>query len=99
MQLLCRLHPAGQRDEYRRQNECLNVEEARYAVGIDVKQGDISATHLALASVRVMGPAMCIGEAAGKAAAIAARDGIELRDVDIRTLQDALRQEGVYFRD
>lgn len=67
--------------------------------GVIAAGRDISATHLALASVRVMGPAMCIGEAAGKAAAIAARDGIELRDVDIRTLQDALRQEGVYFRD
>ncbi|MBQ3821288.1 MAG: FAD-dependent oxidoreductase, partial [Bacteroidales bacterium] len=31
---------------------------------------NISATHLALASVRVMGPAMCLGEAAGKAAAL-----------------------------
>ncbi len=67
--------------------------------GVIAAGRDISATHLALASVRVMGPAMCIGEAAGKAAAIAARDGIELRDVDIRGLQDALRQEGVYFRD
>ena len=67
--------------------------------GVIAAGRDISATHLALASVRVMGPAMCIGEAAGKASAIAARDGIELRDVDIRTLQDALRQEGVYFRD
>lgn len=66
--------------------------------GVIAAGRDISATHLALASVRVMGPAMCIGEAAGKAAAIAARDGIELRDVDIRGLQDALRQEGVYFR-
>lgn len=67
--------------------------------GVIAAGRDISATHLALASVRVMGPAMCIGEAAGKAAAIAARDGIELRDMDIRCLQDALRQEGVYFRD
>ncbi len=59
----------------------------------------ISATHLALASVRVMGPAMCIGEAAGKAAALAVRDNVELRDVNVAELQAALREEGVWFRD
>lgn len=59
----------------------------------------ISATHLALASVRVMGPAMCLGEAAGKAAALAVQQGTELRNLDVPTLQKALRKEGVYFRD
>ena len=60
---------------------------------------NISATHLALASVRVMGPAMCLGEAAGKAAALAAKAGCELRKLDVHTLQAALKEEGVYFRD
>lgn len=60
---------------------------------------DISATHLALASVRVMGLAMCLGEAAGKAAALAVRDKKELRDLDVKELQSALRKEGVWFRD
>lgn len=59
----------------------------------------ISATHLALASVRVMGPAMCLGEAAGKAAALAVAAGVEPRALDVKHLQDALRAEGVYFRD
>lgn len=59
---------------------------------------NISATHLALASVRVMGPAMCLGEAAGKAAALCVKDGVEPRAVNVRELQDALRREGVYFR-
>ncbi len=59
----------------------------------------ISATHLALASVRVMGPAMCLGEAAGKAAALSVREGVEPRALDVKQLQDALRAEGVYFRD
>lgn len=59
----------------------------------------ISATHLALASVRVMGPAMCIGEAAGKAAALAVKSGKELRDIDVKELQKELREEGVWFRD
>lgn len=60
---------------------------------------NISATHLALASVRVMGPAMCLGEAAGKAAALAVKQGAELRNLDVASLQKALKEEGVYFRD
>ena len=59
---------------------------------------NISATHLALASVRVMGPAMCLGEAAGKAAALSVREGVEPRNLDIRLLQDELKAEGVWFR-
>lgn len=60
---------------------------------------NISATHLALASVRVMGPAMCLGEAAGKAAALSVQAGVEPRALDVSALQAALRSEGVYFRD
>lgn len=66
--------------------------------GLIMAGRDISATHLALASVRVMGPAMCIGEAAGKAAALCAAKGCTPRDLDVKTLQEALRKEGVYFR-
>ena len=46
-----------------------------------------------------MGPAMCLGEAAGKAAALCAQSGVEPRNLDIRKLQDALKAEGVYLRD
>ncbi|MCQ2135391.1 MAG: FAD-dependent oxidoreductase [Bacteroidales bacterium] len=67
--------------------------------GLIMAGRDVSATHLALASVRVMGPAMCIGEAAGKAAALCSAAGCEPRDLDVKTLQAALREEGVYFRD
>lgn len=67
--------------------------------GVIAAGRDISATHLALASVRVMGLAMCLGEAAGKAAALAVRDKKELRDLDVKELQSALRKEGVWFRD
>lgn len=59
---------------------------------------DISATHLALASVRVMGPAMCLGEAAGKAAALCARGGVQPRELDVPKLRKALLDEGVYLR-
>ena len=67
--------------------------------GVIAAGRDISATHLALASVRVMGPAMCIGEAAGKAAALSVREKVSLRDLDVRLLQKELREEGVYFRE
>ena len=67
--------------------------------GVIAAGRDISATHLALASVRVMGPAMCLGEAAGKAAALAVKCNKELRDIDVSELQSALREEGVWFRD
>ena len=40
-----------------------------------------------------------MGEAAGKAAAIAANDGVAVQKVDIAKLQSMLREEGVYFRD
>lgn len=59
---------------------------------------NISATHLALASVRVMGPAMCLGEAAGKAAALCVKEGVQPRALSVQKLQKALREEGVYFR-
>ena len=45
-----------------------------------------------------MGPAMCLGEAAGKAAALCVREGVEPRKLDVARLQQALREEGVYFR-
>jgi len=67
--------------------------------GLLVAGRDISATHLALASVRVMGPAMCIGEAAGKAAAMSALSGVAPRNLSVPDLQLSLRKEGVYFRD
>lgn len=59
---------------------------------------NISATHLALASVRVMGPAMCLGEAAGKAAQLCVRTGTQPRTLDVGKLQQELKAEGVYFR-
>ncbi len=59
----------------------------------------VSMTHLALASARVMGPAMAMGEAAGKAAALSLKEGVQPRDVNVKELQEALREEGVYFRD
>jgi len=67
--------------------------------GLIVAGRNVSMTHLALASARVMAPAMALGEAAGKAAALSVKENVELRDLDVRKLQESLKAEGVYFRE
>lgn len=57
----------------------------------------ISATHEALASARVIAPSMAQGEAAGVAAAAAARAGGAVRNVDVTHLQRVLRDRGAWF--
>ena len=54
----------------------------------------VSVDHLALGSLRVMAQCGVMGEAAGLAAATAARKGTEPRDIDVAALQAALRAEG-----
>jgi hypothetical protein len=54
----------------------------------------LSADHDALASTRVMGPSLALGEAAGTAAALAARDRRPVADVDVPELQRCLEDQG-----
>jgi hypothetical protein len=54
----------------------------------------VSATHDGQASVRVMGPGMAMGEAAGTAAALSLRTEISPRALRAETLQSALLQNG-----
>jgi hypothetical protein len=54
----------------------------------------ISATHEAISSARGQSVCMATGQAAGTAAALAARTGIAPRRLDLTTLQDALRRHG-----
>lgn len=57
----------------------------------------ISATHEAQASIRIL-PIVCtLGEAAGTAAAIAARDSRPVKEVDIALLQDTLTQANAFI--
>lgn len=58
----------------------------------------IPSTHEALASVRVMAPCMAMGEAAGRAAKIAVRDGIPPSDIDVKKLRNELILTGAYLR-
>lgn len=53
----------------------------------------ISATHHALGALRVMGPCMAMGQAAGTAAALAVKDGVLVRRVGIDTLRGVLREQ------
>lgn len=56
---------------------------------------NISGTHMAHANYRVMPICANMGQAAGIAAALAAKDGILPRDVNVKRIQEILRQNGV----
>lgn len=54
----------------------------------------ISATHEALGAVRVFGCVMPVGQAAGTAAALCARQGCAARELNTDQLRDLLQQQG-----
>ncbi len=54
----------------------------------------ISATHEALASARITATAMALGQAAGMAAAICAKENCTVQDMDVKKLQKLLWQNG-----
>jgi hypothetical protein len=58
----------------------------------------ISATHVGASSGKSMGNCMATGHAAGLAAAMSARAGCTPRELDVRSLQQALAQDGVDLR-
>lgn len=58
----------------------------------------ISATHEAMSAIRVMASCMAMGEAAGRAARIAVRDGISPADIDVKKLQTELSSSEAYLR-
>jgi hypothetical protein len=56
-----------------------------------------SSTHEALASARMIPACMAMGEAAGTAAALSARDNVSPRDLDREKLRRKLREQGAMF--
>lgn len=54
----------------------------------------ISATHLAMSSIRVIGTCFALGEAAGTAAGLALKNDVALRDVDVNELRKTLTANG-----
>ncbi|MCF6471500.1 FAD-dependent oxidoreductase [Nonomuraea sp. MG754425] len=65
--------------------------------GVLVAGRCVSATHEALAAVRVMPPSFAMGEAAGLGAAMAAGAGVAPRRVDVVELQRRLLAQGAYL--
>ncbi len=56
----------------------------------------IGATHEAQASIRIMPICICLGEAAGTAAALAKKAGVAVADVDTDALRRRLREKGAF---
>lgn len=57
----------------------------------------ISTTHEAMSAIRVMAPCMAMGEAAGRAAKQAVREGIKVSEVDVQKLRAELEASGAYL--
>lgn len=57
----------------------------------------ISASHEAMASTRVMSTCMAMGEAAGKAAAMAVAASVDVADVNVAELRASLLADGAYL--
>ena len=51
-----------------------------------------------MASTRVMSTCMALGEAAGRAARIALRDGVKPSQADVAKLRCELKRTGAYLR-
>jgi hypothetical protein len=58
----------------------------------------ISTTHEAMSAIRVMAPCMAMGEAAGRAAKMAIRQGVQPADINVKELQQELLEKGAYLR-
>ncbi len=57
----------------------------------------ISSDHGAQASYRIMPTVTCIGQAAGVAAAMAAKAGCDVRDISVRELRETLIKNGAFL--
>ncbi|MFM9970826.1 MAG: FAD-dependent oxidoreductase [Burkholderiales bacterium] len=56
-----------------------------------------SMTHDGQSSARVSGPCLAMGQAAGTAAAMAIKDGVAARRIDVTKLQSRLESDGVFL--
>jgi len=65
--------------------------------GLIVAGRCISATHVAMSSMRVQATCYALGQAAGNAAALAIETGSSLADIPIDKLHERLAAQGVQF--
>lgn len=80
-------HNFKQKNEYTIPYGCLLPKEIE---GILLSGRNISGSHMAHSNFRIMSVCLAIGEAAGVAAALSVRDGVRLRDVDVKEIQNHL---------
>ncbi|MGB4590059.1 MAG: FAD-dependent oxidoreductase [Clostridiaceae bacterium] len=59
----------------------------------------LSATHGALAAVRVTPIAMAVGQAGGTAAAMASKAGVRTREIDTDLLRETLKVQGAFLKE
>jgi hypothetical protein len=59
----------------------------------------ISTTHEAMSAIRVMAPCMAMGEAAGRAAGMAVKEGVSPANINVGKLQKELLAKGAYLND
>ncbi len=65
----------------------------RGIAGLLVAGRHLSATHWAFGNIRGIAVLIVVGQAAGTAAAVAVRDGVQPREVDVTKVQDLLRAQ------
>jgi hypothetical protein len=65
--------------------------------GLLVAGRAISATHVAMSSMRVQATCYALGQAAGVAASISMDSHCKLRDVPIEELHEELNKQGVHY--
>lgn len=67
--------------------------------GLLLSGRNISGTHRAHASYRIMSVCMAVGEASGIAAALCAEKGLEPRSLEVKQLQDVMVKKGIKLFD
>ena len=75
-------------------HRCLVPKNVRNVI---VAGRSISCEHVVQGSIRVMLVCLAMGEAAGYAAAIAARDNKAFKDIDIKQVRRCLVENGAYI--
>lgn len=75
----------------------LGILIARDVPNLAMAGRNVSATHAAMGSIRVMSTGAVLGQAIGTAAAIAVRHNVALREVPIDELQQTLLRDGCFL--
>jgi len=92
------LDPTGAQNEFKQKRKYTIPYRAivpKEVDGLLFAGRNISGTHIAHSNFRAMAIALNIGQGAGVAAALSAKKGLQPRGMDVSTIQDVLRSQGV----